>query len=233
MKTWEVQAILDGRKTMTRRTVKWPTIPDWHDQDHAAYATYKGKPIFRLYDQGGLNSEKIIPCPYGGVGDRLWVKEGVVQIGHERPMRNGQYPWPKLCDKFTEEVARNWLDKSCFYTADEPHNSHLYYEPHGKLNKMFMPRWASRITLEITGVRVERLQEIGEEDIRSEGVVMSPLHVGIDMSGNAIESENAHLDPWDYFIDLWQSIHGRDSWSANPWVWAITFKVVTPARAGG
>jgi hypothetical protein len=77
-----------------------------------------------------------------------------------------------------------------------------------------MPRWASRLTLEITGVRVERLRDLNEEDAKSEGI--TPPSGGV-------------LPGWEYrinFRDLWMSIYGADNWEANPWVWVIEFKVV-------
>ena len=82
-----------------------------------------------------------------------------------------------------------------------------------------MPRWASRITLEITGVRVERLQEISEKDAIAEGCICP--NYGIDDYWKKAGDPDT---PADVFMELWQSINGPESWSANPWVWVIEFK---------
>ncbi|MGL4684192.1 MAG: hypothetical protein ACRCV4_14320, partial [Hafnia alvei] len=85
-----------------------------------------------------------------------------------------------------------------------------------------MPRWASRITLEITGVRVERLQDISQEDAQSEGMELTgwrPSYSDPDSGGEC-------ATPYDNFAALWESIYGEESWNANPWVWVIEFRRV-------
>ena len=102
-----------------------------------------------------------------------------------------------------------------------------------------MPRWASRITLEVTGVRVERLQDISEADARAEGAQVVPFypddgfplsdgwtHVGDD--GKCVLYTSAR----DSFRALWESINGADSWASNPWVWVVSFKRVSETRTG-
>lgn len=161
-----VRALLDGRKTQTRRVVK----PQPTATREEAIRTY-GKGGTFILEAGFFG----VRCPYGQLGDRLWVRE----------------TWGACAG-------------SPVYRADDNATC-----PDGGRWKpsIHMPRWASRITLEVTGVRVERLQDISEEDAIAEGV---PEQRG---------------DPWA-FQCLWDSINGareRCSWAANPWVWAITF----------
>jgi hypothetical protein len=137
-------------------------------------------------------------CPYGTPGDRLWVRE-----------------------TFAQDVAG--CPGGISYRAD-------HFDPKGDgpahpmkwRPSIFMPRWASRILLEITDVRVQRLQEISEEDARAEGVSDG----GCLSCGNPepCGCGNPQPDARDGFAWLWQSIHGSDGWHANPWVWAITFQ---------
>jgi len=89
-----------------------------------------------------------------------------------------------------------------------------------------MPRWASRISLEVTGVRVERVQDIGLEDIKAEGVTFPPPYVGMGMDGMPIESEYIDKDPWFWWQELWDSINEKRGygWDSNPWVWVVEFK---------
>ena len=164
-----VKAILDGRKTMTRRVIKpQPVTSDG--------MIAKSVPIW-LYP-----SEFVQYCPYGQVGDRLWVRETY-------------YP----CIDAEQEIRGD-----CVYKASE--HAHLVAEGEWKPS-IFMPRWASRITLEITAVRVERLQEIKQTDVDREGI--SSINII-----NAIPK----------FRELWDSINGKKyPWSSNPWVWVIKF----------
>jgi hypothetical protein len=143
------------------------------------------------------------PLPYGLPGDRLWVREAwrVIDVAD------------CFAPREITAASRIW------YEADAPHQPGFgRYRP-----PMFMPRWASRITLEITGVRVERLHDISKEDARAEGITDG----GCLNCGNS-ETDCGCLNPQpdarDSFIRLWQSINGPDSWSANPWVWVVEFK---------
>ena len=87
-----------------------------------------------------------------------------------------------------------------------------------------MPRWASRITLDITAVRVERLQDVSEEDARAEGAARR-ISPGGDLAG-AFDHVDTPIGYRNHFADLWRSINGNDSWDANPWVWVVEFKRV-------
>lgn len=188
-----VKAILDGRKTQTRRVIK-PQIEQW--KDCYAYQVKKdnnvGYPlVMRFNDLEEMNKY----CPYGKVGDRLWVREGFGLLG--RALSDGKPP-------------DNEMSVICYRATDKNVVKHcIKWRP-----SIHMPRWASRITLEITDVRVERLQEITAKDCVTEGC------------SRTIES-NPHYHPRDRFKDLWNSIHKKQyRWEDNPWVWVITFRRV-------
>lgn len=201
-----VRAILDGRKTQTRRVVKpWPSMQE-------IVGTYGGKILAfkkRLGDGYWIwpNAKEIIinECPYGQRGDRLWVRENFAFVG-------GGDPGLLLCQADWQETAK--LHKCD--NADKP--------PRWKPS-IHMPRRASRITLEITGIRVERLQDISEEDARAEGAMFHDGR-GIGHSGWRHDYKDVHENAKSSFNRLWNDINGAGSWRANPWVWCISFERV-------
>lgn len=148
---------------------------------------------------------KMACCPYGQPGGRLWVREAWRVID--------------LADCFAprELTAAHRI----WYEADGPHEP-----PAGRYRPgMFMPRWASRITLKITGMRVERLQDITADDAMAEGIVRLPD------GGYAADTDGRHYhgaSAWYSYGSLWEAINGPGSWEANPWVWVIDFNRVTP-----
>ena len=138
-------------------------------------------------------------CPYGQPGDRLWVRETFARI-------DGQ--------------TRPWIETD--YRATYTHGDRLGDSLGIKKRwtpAIHMPRHASRITLEITGVRVERLQGIGEADALAEGVTDTGALI-LDPAGNT------QGGPIAEYAVLWEQINGPGSWDANPWVWVVTFKVL-------
>lgn len=165
-----VKAILEGRKTMTRRIKK---------------------------DQSDLSNVLIGKCPYEK-GMRLWVKETFFNDAD-----------------FEEQPIY-------VYKAD---NENYPRGSSGWKPSIFMPRAASRITLEITNIRVERLQDISEEDSIKEGVETA-LVENYRMTKNYLTNQFELYNPKKSFKTLWQSINGQESWDVNPWVWAITFKQI-------
>lgn len=180
-----VRAILDGRKTQTRRVVK------------GAWAL-EG-------DESGCGWEPPA-CPYGEPGDRLWVREA----------------WGLMDTQPSDGPDRATLGYRADGDAAAPNGRHQLWRP-----SIHMPRWASRITLEITDVRVERLRSISREDVRAEGI---PETFG-DWGALRFPGFEAHV--WDNMrFDeqwklCWDQINGDRpgcSWDANPWVWAITFR---------
>lgn len=139
-------------------------------------------------------------CPFGAIGDRLWVREA-----YQGPLFDFD-----LMETYLEDTSKFERPEFCEYRADGGKTPE-YYDADDNLRygwkpSIHMPRWASRITLEITGVRVERLQDISEADAIAEG---GTKHFNID-----------------WFGPLWASIYGVDSWNANPWVWVIEFRLV-------
>ena len=204
-----VRAILEGRKSMTRRIVK----ADWLDDSWWQIQPKDGwHAVFMTEVPYGM--ERGLVCPYGSPGDRLWVRE--------------KFDFSPC--GMTECEIFYWADGSSQKrTPPNDYNPYLY--PNERVRpSIHMPRWASRITLEITGVRVERVQEISEEDVEREGVFnRSGMHdwdcENLGYSGNETCACGAY-SPQETFARLWQSIHGPGSWDLNPYVWAISFKVV-------
>lgn len=195
-----VRAILEGRKTQTRRVVKMPR--GWPEYSHCdpfamppAVWWWNGE-----HDRVGVRQE----CPYGQPGDRLWVRETFVD-GYEFD-DNGFF---KLDDD-GECIERIW------YRATDPDLQWYNGESDWPTNppwkpSIHMPRWASRILLEVVRVRVERLQAINEVDAIAEGA--DPV-IGDHQPYRA------------GFMRLWESINGPGSWELNPWVWVIEFREV-------
>ncbi|ECA5218931.1 hypothetical protein ELR74_18920 [Salmonella enterica subsp. enterica serovar Bareilly] len=200
-----VRAILDGRKTQTRRVlatyqdaVKF--CPEWD---------VNGKQIFIVLgekDHTGMNPViTAIPCHFGQPGDRIWVREtfrvhsratDVATLVYRASVRNS----------WTEQTHRVPVA-----VCNKPAT------PEKWTPSIHMPRWASRITLEITDVRVERLNSISDSDASKEGCCIADMESGDCLS--------------DVFARLWTSIYGDDSWQANPWVWVIEFKRVEGGAA--
>lgn len=183
-----VLAILEGRKIQIRRVIKLPgwSTGNWEDFE----LDDEGNPMIIARETGCLAA---IHCPYGGIGDRLWVREA----------------WaPGNCDNALPRIG-----DPIIYGADY-YGKSLEYPWRSSL---FMPRWASRINLEITGVRVERLKDITAEDCLKEG---------------AGDPGDSRLEVWEKFIDLWDSLNARRGygWDVNPLVWVIEYKVIKNRR---
>lgn len=191
-----VRALLDGSKTQTRRVVKMPpswdcfVCADWGD-GWWPYRSDDGESP--TYD----NNEIRLNCPYGQPGDRLWVRES----------------W-KAHTTFDHLRPRDIPESHIWYLADDGYKAESRTRA-----SMHMPRWASRILLEVVSVRVERLQDISEEDADAEGV--KEWARGACAAGNPLGLTNA-----GYFSKLWEQTYGPNSWDANPWVWVIEFKRV-------
>ena len=198
-----VRAILEGRKTQTRRVAKLNASgrvarggKNWHCGDPKAWEA----------------------SPYGAPGDRLWVRE------------TWKGPF------FAEDEAEDVNDLSvfeipdrCEYKADGGPTPEYIDADDNLVCKwrpsIYMPRWASRITLGITGVRVERLQGISADDADAEGIDNLMCAAAVGRAPN-----RHHLLPAEIhgYAHLWEQIHGPGSWDANPWVWVVEFMRVTP-----
>ncbi|HBS3676301.1 TPA: hypothetical protein MAG16_003595 [Klebsiella quasipneumoniae subsp. similipneumoniae] len=206
-----VRAILDGRKTQTRRPIKWKQTrfteigeredgskwPWSEDAEHACDFWH--------------------PCPFGAVGGRIWVRE----------------TWARYnIDQNSHDIA---------YRATTPED----WPEEGRWRpSIHMPRWASRILLEITNVRVERLNAISEEDAQREGVhtevwdqtVVARNYAARDEFFQFWSEDMPHYVEMNQlyrssFRSLWESIYGAENWLANPWVWVIEFKRVEGGAA--
>lgn len=206
-----VRAILEGRKTQTRRVSKDqgegvffeyvennPTYPEyWNGKGSMPYTGWVVK-----YPNLGIYLPRL--CPYGKVGDRLWVRETWNAMnGH------GQW-WHDVKASKAARQLYNWA-------WTNPVQPALQEIPPRWLPSIHMPRAASRITLEIVNVRVERLQNITCHDIAKEGC---PLEHHMDNNSGMTDAMFAW---WEH---LWKKINGQDSWNSNPWLWVIEFKVV-------
>lgn len=206
-----VRAILEGRKTQTRRVVKWKPREDGLNLSASSLETgyyMTGQPDsgWVLRSRGGNTcwNDRTYPihCPYGSLGSRLWVREQLVRPDGD--------PWLYTADK--QPVMVDVADETAMIVW-----AHHKMQDH--CPSIHMPRWASRITLEITDVRVQRVQEISEEDARAEGCDFDdgeppPGHDEANRPTALIE-----------FRGLWDTINGKTfPWSANPWVFALTFR---------
>ncbi len=192
-----VRALLDGRKTQTRRPIKWKQTrfteigeredgskwPWSEDAEHACDFWH--------------------PCPFGAVGDRIWVREAFRVHSRATDVATLVYKASER-NSWTEQTRRVPVA-----VCNKPAT------PEKWTPSLHMPRWASRILLEITGVRVERLRSMSQDDARAEGVIAAsgPMEAGLA------------------FRELWDSIYGEESWKANPWVWVIEVKRVEGGAA--
>lgn len=189
-----VKAILEGRKTQTRRVMKMSRRNDMfcglsNDPDTSWPADY---PFGALMGRAFYDNEAV-KCPYGKVGNVLWVRES---------WNVEQYPVAPEGDR--DELLY-------FYRATERVYTDMKWRP-----SIHMPKAAARIFLEITDIRVERLREISDKDAFAEGI-QAVVNAGQQDDGTARGA----------FKTLWQSINGEESWQGNPWVWCITFKILS------
>ncbi len=203
-----VRAILDGRKTQTRRLLNKATGPSLsvdiaEDPPGVAELSwlYGDGPGYEVHER-----IKLVSCPYGKPGDRIWVRETWAEAGARAPelqLYRANYP---------EHVPSHY--------ENLPPAEEIRWTP-----SIHMPRWASRILLEITDVRVERLNGISEAEAEAEGIDMEALADSQDCY-DCIADHNMTGRPTakGAFKYLWESIYGVDSWQANPWVWVIEFK---------
>jgi hypothetical protein len=201
-----VRALLDGSKTQTRRVIKPKQQPD-------GVVPGTDRPFWLQVKHG---PEVPYPCT---PGDRLWVRETwsiecLGRIGTPEGY-DCSYELEYRADGATREFdCPPGTDDSAYLRAYDRMRGDWWPSIH-------MPRWASRITLEVTGVRVERLDDISEADARAEGVTIEDRHM------NGYCAGEARPPSIRAFRDLWESINGAESWTINPWVWVVEFKRVT------
>ncbi len=213
-----VRALLAGTKTQTRRAIRPqpPSVEAVHDKSGLDFSLYSGPdypsgiwrvagPVWAVGELGSVTEWK---CPFGRVGDRLWCRE----------------KWARNCFMADSQCTG---PNHCHHAAT---CSKLRLESEEWKSPVKMPRWASRLTLEITAVRVERLQEITEEDAIAEGVEKLDFHRLLDHRVRDAELERLSgrkLPPYYVraFHAAWDKINGkRHPWASNPWVWCLTFR---------
>lgn len=196
-----VQAILEGRKTQTRRVVK-----PQPDNVGGCYKRPSGLFQWTHLEVGdGVGVGNPFFCTYGQVGDVLWVREG-----------------------FNDVKDFNGKSSHYRFKADnDPLHNGMRWKP-----SIHMPFEAARIFLQITDVRVQRLQHITPMDAAEEGIAIAS-RFGDDVNTWMCYGDDTGTTNSAYysFLTLWQSINGRDSWYDNPWVWVLTFKRITKEEA--
>ncbi len=215
-----VRAVLAGDKTQTRRTtgLEYFSRPDndpdgwWCARvaDGQAYMVYKHSP-----------HERAVRCPYGQAGDRLWVRESVRAEEQPSGLDGVRY----LADDALVAIEDSFDAAAAWLIL------HRYRGKRGAtVPPMHMPRWACRLVLEVTRVRVERLQAISYMDALAEGAFDAAAFVGqecTDTGESADELARRLQWPQRAFRELWCRLNGADAWDANPWVWVVEFRVLT------
>lgn len=245
-----VRAVLEGNKTQYRSVVKpkkcHGMLPGHTFADEARSAYPDGSGLGWILHSSEPHPEaaewvkKMYPgneglnCPYGDVGDRLWVKEAwhaslIADCGTA-------LSYKATNKKFHETHEEPWEA----FTSDPDVYEWVaqHYKPHW-MSPVHMPRWASRLLLEIVDVRVERLADISEDDAIAEGIHGWNEPTGGDdyqdywcnyMATDRERKEHGHVDfggrPIDSFKSLWEKQHGPRDWTKNEWVWRVEFKVI-------
>lgn len=198
-----VCAILEGRKCQTRRVVKNELVQLVDRTGHTgSFNADRSEIVIESWSIPVTN-------PYGVPGDRLWVREAFFDYD------SGMPPDSIPIDARIEYRATPWTHEFADSEDCGPWKPSIH-----------MPRWASRINLEVLNIRVDRLQDISEEDARAEGFSSE----GREGSLNGVPATVHYLDPVVWYAHLWDGINGKRGygWASNPWVWVIEFKMVQP-----
>ncbi|WP_227724756.1 ASCH domain-containing protein [Yersinia proxima] len=256
-----VNAILSGRKTQTRRIMKVQPSNDFYPLSCAGEIDFDARWYCPgVVDKDGYlqpakkdvygvaNEDEGYICPLGAIGDQLWVRETFALLGNEDGVC---IDWEENLIKGDEQAAARIYKASC----EQKHGDYglysipdsAYWKPDTTNMKyggswrpsIHMPRWASRINLLITGVRVERLQDISEQDAMAEGITAKEVIIETRYEGGGhVEitadrfffvggDDEGYESAGEAFAELWDSIYGQkegESWQANPWVWVIEFE---------
>lgn len=206
-----VRAILDGSKTQTRRVLRLRPPDDcallevgpFHPQVVDRHGDFQpGAERFGVFT---VNGEWSFVSPHGQPGDQIWVRETFQKFTDDGAILF-------RADPESAELMQELKRDQCLEAVWKP--------------SIFMPRWASRITLEITGVRVERLQDISEADAIAEGIENVGGLWKNYLPGNGWTSKLAIAE--NSYRSLWDAINGPESWAANHWVWVVEFNRVKP-----
>ncbi|MBD3261036.1 MAG: hypothetical protein GF334_05040 [Candidatus Altiarchaeales archaeon] len=211
-----VRAILDGRKTQTRRVVK--------PQAEKYTGDILGQPVIYPWRNGGYDA-KPIKCPYGKPGEELWVRE-TFTYGYD------------LNDAHPECAVFDFGDPDMIFAPGENKETRHYARAWSQRKPgIYMPRWASRIQLQVKDIKVKRVQDITESDAIAEGLTYLPNakrwgvwdQTNCTIDGRARMTEHFE-SPVDAFAHLWDSINRKRGygWDKNPWVWVVTFERIRP-----
>jgi len=239
-----VRALLDGSKTQTRRPVSLRP-GHLHKEGRFLHSGDAGLCLRQVtngmadffeqkghwFINAGWRTLADLPCPYGIAGDRLRVKEAAWMWCERRP--NGT----------TKTGRQKWLyvplrNAPIFYTADHPNKPTVAVASPGtghawgwrlKIGR-FLPAWASRLFLDVAGVRIEQLNDCSEADSIAEGISKTPAGFWSTYGQHQVDGT---YNPLVSFRFLWESINGAGSWQANPWVWIVEFKRVSDANVAG
>lgn len=219
-----IRALIDGRKTQTRRVLQEQPP---NGAPFAAFDIGKSGAFARFsVDLGGGNFDLSASKLRYWIGDRLWVREAC------------SFPQSWVDSPSRVHIGQVFYPSSADVSAPSPWPRHDGPD-HGKLRSpIHMPRWASRLTLTVTDVRVQRLQDISEADAVAEGVTRCEWAEAMAddgrrefqlpefKAGEYPGLTNAHPTAWGAYMELWNTIHGPDAWDLNPWIVALTFDVV-------
>ncbi|MGG7931371.1 hypothetical protein PGN89_22460 [Klebsiella aerogenes] len=223
-----VRAILDGRKTQTRRVIAnigndncLPLQKRTKAKD-GIYTHVMDAPIYGL-------------CPFGKTGDRIWVRETWSDVNLEGIPAVAYRADGDVCSLMEDKSLLD--DDGAFNYDDDRVTKYHFSAWYSDLidgvegnwrSSIHMPRWASRLILEITGVRVERLNSIHDVDAMREGIqnLTTCSHADFGIPG-VVNAQH----PVRAFQLLWESIYGADNWKANPWVWVVEFKRIEERAA--
>ena len=206
-----VRAIIEGRKTQTRRIATLTSSLGFPREANSQWGIYLDRPHAGPYLHLG-------PCPYGTPGDHLWVRENFF-VSHDDFDKGGKLPSerPEWADEMLHFCADgtccDQIPECCCCEVGKPKNR----------PSIHMPRWASRLTLEVTHIKIERLNQISSNDARAEG---------IDTEDGLDPARTTHRDKWitRYHV-LWDKLNGPGAWDKNPWVWVVSFRKLAVAHA--
>lgn len=232
-----VQAILEGRKTQTRRIVnpqelshtRWRYCGHSKDGEHEVPRPVDGpRPHDRWYWwRNNISHDWILQCPYGEPGDILWVRE-TWQHAKSTHCHCPQSSEPSPCDEWSNGIGCRSNRGKVVYAADGA--SEVLWKP-----SIHMPKEACRLFLRIKSVRVERLQDISEQDAIAEGVQYWADDHDTELLDatfrNYKTGERNLVTSYSSFQSLWQKINGDESWGSNPWVWVIEFERIEKPAA--
>jgi hypothetical protein len=226
-----VRAILEGRKTQTRRIVK-PQPPRCIDSLHGN--ELRKRAPYEIQDADGNNcgwgfqdEENNYKCRFGTIGERLWVRETCWSDGQEV-----YYSADEAKGQWLPHRKRVKKGRDLSISRDESYQRLLTLHHYAggfcrKVPAIHMPRWACRIVLEIENIRLERLHEITDDDCVAEG--QEPIGEKLNPPGGSVQLgrlNGKYAPVRQLFSELWTEINGANSWNENPWVWVIQFRKI-------